>query len=90
MKEWFDGGVKMSRIEYIANRVEHYLQVECSDEWHVKIDGNKILAFYTSEKRFELTYDGGFEDWYITGEYLQVEMIGEISIIIKLYEERGL
>ena len=67
----------------LAKKIEKYLKTECSDEWHIQYEKNKIIAFYTSEKRFEIVYDNDFEEWYISGKYILVEMIHEISEIIK-------
>ena len=69
-------------MKYLAEKIEKYLVSECSDEWHVKYEKNKITAYYTSEKRFEIVYDNDFEEWYFSGKHILVSIIHGISEII--------
>ena len=72
-------------MKYLAEKIEKYLVSECSDEWHVKYEKNKITAYYTSEKRFEIVYDNDFEEWYfilfcpkwVDKRYCKIENKGE-------------
>ena len=77
------------KIKQIAKRIEQYLKTDCAEEWHINVKENEIIAYFENTKKFTITYDEDFEDWYIDGKYIHIGMIGEISLIIKLYEERG-
>ena len=70
-------------MEELAKKIEHYLKTDCSDEWHVKIKKGNIVGYYTAYKRFELNYDEDIEEWYVSGNFISVEMISNIFEIIK-------
>ena len=71
----------------IAKRIESYLKNDCADEWHVTLVDNYITCYYTDIKEFLLVYDNDYEDWYISGEYLYVDMIADISRILDEYAD---
>lgn len=79
--------MKEEILKQIINEIKNYLKNDCADEWHVKlkIEEKSIVGYYTNIKEFVLTYDEDFEDWYISGEYLYVDMIGEINKILQKY-----
>lgn len=76
-------------MEDLVNVIEVYLQKNHTEEWYVKLKDNKIIAFLSSKKRFEIIYDVTYADWYIDGKYLRLSMINEIYGIIKSYELIG-
>ena len=39
-------------LNIIAKKIERYLQNDCADEWHVKVEGNYIVAYYTNIRNF--------------------------------------
>ena len=69
-------------LKQIADKIEKYLQNDCAYEWHVKIEGASIAAYYTNVKLFTLVYDEDVEDWYISGEHLYVDMIAGINKLL--------
>lgn len=69
----------------IANKIKDYLQSDCADEWHINIVEKSIIAYYTNIKEFVLTFDEDFEDWYISGEDLYVDMVAKINEILQEY-----
>ena len=78
----------MSKVlETVASKIEKYLQNDCADEWHVKVEGNYIIAYYTNIKEFSLIYDTEYQDWYISGEDMYVDMITEINKILVDYTD---
>ena len=69
-------------LKQIASKIETYLQNECAEEWHIKIENSSITAYYANIKIFTLTYDEDVEDWYVNGEHLYVDMIAGINKIL--------
>lgn len=74
-------------LDIIAKKIEKYLQYDCADEWHVKVEDNYIVAYYACIKRFSLIYDTEYQDWYISGEDMYVDMIAEINKILANYTD---
>lgn len=72
-------------LKQIADKINNYLQNDCADEWHIKLEGKIIVGYYTNIKEFTLEFNEEFEDWYISGEYLYVDMIAEINKILQEY-----
>lgn len=62
-------------LKQIANKIESYLQNEWTEEWHVELKEKSIVAYYTNIKIFTLIFDEDVEDWYVSGEYINVDMI---------------
>lgn len=69
-------------LKQIADKIEKHLQNEWAEEWHIKLEEKSIIAHYTNIKIFTLVFDEYVEDWYINGEYINVNMIAEINEII--------
>lgn len=74
-------------LDIIAKKIERYLQDDCADEWHVKVEDNYIVAYYACIKRFLLIYDTEYQDWYISGEDMHVDMIADINKILADYTD---
>ena len=73
-------------LKEIIEKIRKYLQNDCSDEWHVELTDNHIVGYYTNIKEFTLTYDDGYLEWYISGEYMNVGMTVEICKILQEYK----
>lgn len=75
-------------LKQIADKIEKYLQNNHAYEWHIKIEGTSIAAYYTNVKLFTLVYDEDVEDWYVSGEHLYIDMIVDINKILrgKIYD----
>lgn len=78
--------MKETTLKEIVDKIKNYLQNDCADEWHVKLEEKSIVGYYTNIKEFTLVFDEDFEDWYISGEYLFVDMITEINNILQEYD----
>ena len=70
-------------LKQIADRIKNYLQNDCASEWHIELKEKSITAYYTNTREFILDFDEDFEDWYISGNYINIEMITEINKILR-------
>lgn len=68
-------------IEKAKQKIEKYLQEECSDYWHVKLQGDEIMAYFIDTLRFVITYDDG--DWNISGTDIDISMVYNIAIVLE-------
>ena len=70
-------------LNQIARKIKDYLQGSCAEEWHIEINNNSIIGYYTNIREFILDYDEDFEDWYISGQYINIEMVADINKILR-------
>ena len=70
-------------LKQIASKIKEYLQESCAEEWRIELNNNSIIGYYTNIREFILDYDEDFEDWYISGHYINVEMVADINKILQ-------
>ena len=70
-------------LKQIADKIEKYMQNDYADEWHIELNGNSIIGYYTDVRVFILDYDEDVEDWYISGANVNVETIVDINKILR-------
>ena len=79
--------MKEQFFKEITDKINNYLQNDCADEWHVKLEEKYIVGYYTDIKEFTLVFDEDFGDWYISCEYLDVDIVAEINNILQEYTD---
>ena len=74
--------MNIETLTQIAKKLQKYLQNDYADEWHVQLENEEIVGYYTDIKRFTLKFDDDCEEWNISGEELDLTMVDDISKIV--------
>lgn len=72
--------MKREELNFVAKKVERYLQEECSDYWHVYVEGDFIRCYYINIQRFFIFEEDG--EWNITGDSIDLAMAYNLAIVL--------